>query len=191
MPSVCVKCKIKSDEACKACHFNPNKLVDEPKSPETTAPQDTHVNTPEVNLPETTDTTSPVQSTSEYDPKQPVSLTNIPPEPTTKEKKKLTALIRDRLQIDDKWLLRGLLVIYSFQTEAEKNTHATQEWNGMGFSKFDANFLSAMAVKTKQAIAYNNPSKITPKMLKAIRKGMNKYAGQLMRVAVAKSRGEF
>lgn len=75
------------------------------------------------------------------------------------------------------WSGRGLVVVYGFQTEAEKAIQATAEDNGMGFNGVDAEFLSSLAEQ------YQKRGFLTPKQIAFARRKMVKYAGQLLKVA--------
>ena len=93
-----------------------------------------------------------------------------------KEKDRV-AFVKNMLQTNDAWLKRGLLAIYRLQTSTEQATLTTRVVNSVGFSAFDAEFLSAMAQRVEKG--YN----LSFKQLAAVRRGMNKYAGQLVRIA--------
>lgn len=96
------------------------------------------------------------------------------------EKQITKAYIREGLEQSDSWLLRGLMVIYSFQTEAEKVSKMTAEDNGMGFNGVDAEFLTSLAEQ------YKTRGFLTPKQLIHCRRKMLKYSGQLLKVAKGK-----
>lgn len=85
--------------------------------------------------------------------------------------------IQELLKASDKAVYKGLLTIYSFQTHAEQDAEMTKEHNGVGFSGYDANFMTSLA---KSLIRFK---KLTPKQMKYARKKMMRYAGQLARVA--------
>jgi len=85
--------------------------------------------------------------------------------------------IRRMLASDDRWLVRGLLAIYKLQTMDERAQQSTKHWNGVGFNKHDAGFLSSLAESFKKY------DRLTPKQVKACRKAMLKYAGQLAKIA--------
>ena len=94
-----------------------------------------------------------------------------------KSVKQKTDYIKQKMSTSDKWLLRGLLAIYDYQTEQEKCVDSTLNNNGVGFSAFDAEFLSSVAKR----------GFISPRQLPYVRKSMIKYAGQLVRVAEKKN----
>ena len=85
--------------------------------------------------------------------------------------------IKDLLQKSDRAVMRGLVVIYSLQTEDEKKAEETSEHNGVGFSGVDAKFLSSLA---KQVMAKGG---LSEKQMLHARKKMMKYAGQLTKVS--------
>lgn len=87
------------------------------------------------------------------------------------------AFIKGKLQDDNRWLFRGLLAIYDRQTSVEQSSLTTREHNNVGFSAFDAEFLSAMAQRVKAGYT------LTARQIEATRKAMMKYAGQLSRIA--------
>ena len=88
--------------------------------------------------------------------------------------------IREQLANNDKWLVRGLVAIYKFQTESEKASQDTHEDNGVGFNGTDAELLSSFA---EQLIAGRN---LTIRQIPWARKKMLKYAGQLAKIANGK-----
>jgi hypothetical protein len=100
--------------------------------------------------------------------------------------------MRDKLATDPRYVVKGLLTIYTFQTADEQRVEATDEHNGVGFNSADAKYLSSIAVQMKargveRGLA--NPSTfdagayVTPKQWPIVNKKMQKYAEQLCRVA--------
>jgi hypothetical protein len=85
--------------------------------------------------------------------------------------------IAKKLQSNNRWLIRGLLAIYSRQTDDEQNADTTKESNGIGFNAFDAPIMSDMA---KQ---YQRTGFLSNRQLAIVRKCMVKYAGQLHRIS--------
>lgn len=90
--------------------------------------------------------------------------------------------IRKNIEDSDKWLYKGLLAIYKYQTEDEIHSKTTNQMNSVGFSSFDAKPLSSAAewVKSKgflpEKTKYGNwKAKVRAKMLK--------YSGQLAKIA--------
>ncbi len=88
--------------------------------------------------------------------------------------------IKTMLQTNDNAVLRGIVVIYSLQTEDEKKVGETIEHNGVGFSRVDAGFMSSLA---KFIL---NRGYLTDKQLEYGRRKIRKYAGQLAKVANGK-----
>ena len=97
-----------------------------------------------------------------------------------KTKKDRVAFVKTKLETDSRWLLRGLVAIYRLQTADEQQTRSTKKVNSVGFSAFDAEFMSAMAER-----ALTNMS-LSPRQIEAIRNTMKKYAGQLVRISTDK-----
>ena len=85
--------------------------------------------------------------------------------------------IKTLLQTNDKAVLRGIVVIYSLQTEDEQMVGETIEHNGVGFNGVDASFMSSLA-KFILDRGY-----LTAKQLEYGRRKIMKYAGQLAKVA--------
>lgn len=83
--------------------------------------------------------------------------------------------VKAKLLTNDKWLYRGLLRIYSFQTLDEQRVKHTKYHNGMGFNGTDGTILSSFAQFLKRT------GFLTAKQKKLARKKMQKYAGQLVR----------
>lgn len=82
--------------------------------------------------------------------------------------------VKDLLKRNDEAVERGILRIYSFQTDEEKYTGATKTVNGKGFSKFDVEILSSFAQQIKQG------KHLTEKQMYKARPKICKYAGQLL-----------
>ncbi len=88
-------------------------------------------------------------------------------------KKARVAFIREKLSTDDRWILRGLLVIFSNQTIDEQATATTKYVNNIGFTGADAEFLTSLATQFQQR------KSLSPKQMIYLRKKMPKYSGQL------------
>lgn len=89
--------------------------------------------------------------------------------------------IRFNMETNNKWLIRGLLAIYSCQTADERNDGITKHDNGIGFNGVDSSFLSNMA------IFYNKAGYLSPKQLEKTRQRMLKYSKQLATIAAEKT----
>jgi len=81
------------------------------------------------------------------------------------------------LLVNDKAVLRGLLVIDALQTETEREIGDSVVLNGVGWSGTDAEFMSSLA---KQ---YRQRGTLSEKQMVWARKKIQKYAGQLAKVA--------
>ena len=89
--------------------------------------------------------------------------------------------IKDMLKNNDKAVIRGMLVIYEYQTDDEKSTDQTMHHNGMGFTGVDA-FILTQFVKFYQEHGY-----LSPKQMDIARKKMPKYAGQIFNHMILKN----
>lgn len=92
-------------------------------------------------------------------------------------------IIKEKLKTNNKWLIKGILAIYSKQTELEQCREETCWLNKAGFSAFDADIMSSFA---KQILSHNTTKfkePLSPKQLQIARKRMLKYAGQLAKIA--------
>lgn len=98
-------------------------------------------------------------------------MTTVADKVWTKEEIKLLLVARDAA------ILRGLKVIYSLQTESEKETQSAQILNGVGFSGVDAEILTSFWE------FYEKRGFLSKKQWQILRKKILKYAGQLTRVA--------
>lgn len=86
--------------------------------------------------------------------------------------------IFDLLDNNDKAVARAILALYKRQTAAEQSVGNTQEHNSVGFTAFDAPFLSSLAESLPK---YNN--KLTIRQLAKARPMMKKYWKQLLDIA--------
>jgi hypothetical protein len=96
----------------------------------------------------------------------------------------LARLDRDAYAVEE-----AILRIYDRQTSDEQNSLVTVHANGVGFSAFDAEFMSSLAQQIR-ANRYGNPNgrRLSPRQLEIGRKKIKRYAGQLLDVALAKYR---
>lgn len=85
--------------------------------------------------------------------------------------------IQTMLDTNDKAVYRALVAIYSRQTEHEKCLGQTKEHNGIGFSAFDAEFLSSLAEQVKSR------GSLSPRQLELARKKVKSYWRQLLEIA--------
>lgn len=113
---------------------------------------------------------------------------------TTKVSK--TAMLKEKLARDDRWIARGLLTVYDHQTEEEQRSESTQEHNGVGFGGVDGEILTSYAKRIERlggrTAAYDMTKKfslcdyLTPAMEATLRNKMPKYARQLLRLSEQK-----
>lgn len=101
-----------------------------------------------------------------------------------KFKKDRIALLREKLGTNEAWAIRGLTVIFDYQTADEQNMEATVEHNGVGFTGADGEILSSFAKQIRKG------RKMSPKQMALIFKKMPKYAKQLDGVAQRKAEKE-
>jgi anaerobic glycerol-3-phosphate dehydrogenase len=89
-------------------------------------------------------------------------------------------IIKQKLAEDDRWLIRGILCLYRFQTMEEQYAAQTREVNGVGFNGVDGPFLSSLAEQIQSGRS------LTTKQIIGARKAMMKYCKQLCDVANGK-----
>lgn len=82
--------------------------------------------------------------------------------------------VKDLLKRNDRAVERGILRIYSYQTDEEKHVGRTKTVNDKGFNKFDVEILSSFALQLKQG------EHLTEKQINEARPKIQKYAGQLL-----------
>lgn len=92
---------------------------------------------------------------------------------------------------------RALLALYARQTDDEQSAEITKEKNGRGFASADAEFYSRLATQVASS-PYPKGQRLSPKQLDALRgirngvktkkRGITKYAGQLLLVARERTR---
>lgn len=85
--------------------------------------------------------------------------------------------IQFNIERDNAWLYRGLMAIYTRQTEDEKASALTKHDNGVGFNGPDSNRMSRYA---KNYLKYGM---LYAEERKDCRKRMIKYCGQLAKIA--------
>lgn len=85
--------------------------------------------------------------------------------------------IKSLLKTSDTFVIRSLLKLYSYQTEAEQDNDETTEYNGFGFNSFDARALSGMVkILMKNFI-------ISKSQVRYARTKLMKYSKQLTKIA--------
>lgn len=87
------------------------------------------------------------------------------------------AKVQELIERSDAALARAILRIYNLQTASEQSEGSTREHNGIGFTAYDAPFLSAIASKLPQ---YN--MRLTERQIARVRPMMKKYWKQLLHI---------
>lgn len=85
--------------------------------------------------------------------------------------------IKELLRTNDRFVLRSLIKLYSFQTKEEKCYKASTESNNKGFNKSDAKSLTPIAQKVIKG------NVIIEDQVTYVRNKIMKYAKQLTKVA--------
>lgn len=75
-------------------------------------------------------------------------------------------------------IFKGLLTVYSFQTEDEKAVQNTKDKNNVGFTGFDGEILTSFRNQ------FVDKGKLSEKQYAILKKKMQKYWKQLYRVAI-------
>lgn len=89
--------------------------------------------------------------------------------------------ILNLLDQNDRAVERAIIAIWARQTESEKLNRHTAEKNHIGFSAFDAEFLTSLA----ERLVWKG-LRLSPKQIAAGRRAIRKYAGQLADMANGK-----
>jgi len=89
--------------------------------------------------------------------------------------------IEHMIATNDKWLERGILAIWKFQTRNEKVWVTTHEYNGVGFNGPDGHFLTSLGNILNKGYHLSDKQKFVA------RKRMKKYCGQLLKIANEKT----
>lgn len=94
-------------------------------------------------------------------------------------KKARVEAVKALLASNDKAVIRGLLRLYERQTAAEQCSEQTTEANGVGFSAFDAEYLTWAAKSVLQTGRWG------PGLIVRLRPRLMKYSRQLAEIAEA------
>lgn len=92
--------------------------------------------------------------------------------------------IRENLQTNDTWVLRGVLAIFDKQTADEQVSEDTKHHNNIGFNGVDARIMSSFAKQIqnfKPGGKFHTP--LSKKQMAIARKKILKYSGQLAKIA--------
>jgi hypothetical protein len=92
--------------------------------------------------------------------------------------------IKSNIQSCDRWATRALLAVFAMQEADEARDEHTYHENKVGFSKFDAEFLTSVAKQAKKGRT------LSDKQMVFVRKKMGKYAKQLFWLSLDRSRKE-
>ena len=89
--------------------------------------------------------------------------------------------IENKIQNDDRWLERGILAIWKYQTQSEKVQVNTHLFNGVGFNGPDGHFMTSLGNILNKGYHLSDKQKFVA------RKKMAKYCGQLLKIANEKT----
>jgi hypothetical protein len=101
-------------------------------------------------------------------------------EKSSEERRMTVNEIKDKILTDDRWLERGILAIWKFQTASEKARVDTHLHNNCGFNGTDGKFLTSLGNWL------NKGGHLSVKQKAVARRKMGKYAAQLWRIAEGK-----
>lgn len=108
------------------------------------------------------------------------------PLPTFPTKAAREAFFRSAITSQSAWAYRALEVIFEYQTDAEQQAGVTSDLNGVGFTGFDAEFLTSLATQlAAKRERYGRDAYLSPAQQRSLRRAMPKYAKQLIRVLEA------
>ena len=92
-------------------------------------------------------------------------------------KQQIRDYVKRQLSTNPAWALQGLVKIFDFQTEEEKEYESTHVHNGVGFTGADGEILASFA---KQ---YRNRGSLSPKQMDLLYKKMPKYWKQIISIS--------
>lgn len=99
--------------------------------------------------------------------------------PKYTSKKQLVEMFKENLATNKAWAIRGLMVIYSTQTEEEQFEGSVRENNGVGFVCMESKILTSFA---KQ---FEKNKSLSEKQMSILFKKMPKYANQLLNISLS------
>ena len=88
-------------------------------------------------------------------------------------------MFKEKLATNKAWVVRGLMVIYSAQTEEEQFEGSVRENNGVGFVCMESEILTSFA---KQ---FEKNKSLSKKQISILFKKMPKYANQLLNASLS------
>lgn len=97
-------------------------------------------------------------------------------------KKELVETLRKQISLNPTKAINALVTIYSYQTSDEKADGYTQEYNNVGFTGCDSQFLSSLAEN------YNKYGRLSENQVKCLMKLMPKYSAQLIAHSIMKGK---
>ena len=97
-------------------------------------------------------------------------------------KAQLVSMLKTQLATRPQQAIKGLMRIYSNQTESEQSSGIVISNNGIGFVHVDSEILTSFA---KQ---FEERGSLSEKQLAILYKKMPKYAGQLINAAIAEGK---
>jgi len=89
--------------------------------------------------------------------------------------------IKEKILVDNRWLIRGAQAIWDRQTVQEKASEVTIDSNGVGFNGVDAGFCTSLLLQ------YQTRGSLSDRQWECLRKCMVKYSGQLAQIANSKA----
>ncbi len=90
--------------------------------------------------------------------------------------------VRTMIQFNDMNVCKAIVAIYRKQTDSEKNSKDTHEFNGVGFNKFDAEFLTSLAEQIIKNKKMGRSTLLSPAQIRVGRKRILKYSGQVAKI---------
>ena len=92
------------------------------------------------------------------------------------------AQVRKLIERDDWELCKAIVLVYQKQTRDERESRSTRNWNGVGFNRYDAPFLTSLAEQIIRNKRQGRLYLLSRKQTAAGRKAIMKYAGQIARI---------
>ena len=92
------------------------------------------------------------------------------------------AFVRRCIQENDMDVCKAIVAVYRRQTASEQKCEHTTETNGVGFSKFDAEFLTSLAKQIILNKQLGRDTLLSPKQISRGRKAVLKYSKQVARI---------
>lgn len=83
---------------------------------------------------------------------------------------------------NDMDVCKAIVAVYRKQTKAEQASKDTHETNGVGFNKFDAEFLTSLAEQIIRNKQMGRPTLLSPAQIKFGRRKIIKYSGQVAKI---------